>query len=70
MNTNEDFHHTGTKEFVAALGKYMKLIKVCTPDKLNSCFAGKIANNDGTETIDVSTLKTSDALNEACWRTF
>ncbi len=54
MNVNDELTgYTQTKDFVTALQKYMKIIKVCEADKLTSCFPDKINVSDG-EPIDVA----------------
>jgi prepilin-type N-terminal cleavage/methylation domain-containing protein len=70
MNVSEEFNgHKSTESFVSALGKYMKLVRTCSNSSLTSCFPEKITNGDGTETVNVSTLKSSSTLNEANWGT-
>ncbi len=69
MNVADDFYHNSTESFVAALQKYLKIIKVCLPDALEGCFSNEIANHDNSQTVQMKDLSTSYALNRDDWGT-
>jgi type II secretory pathway pseudopilin PulG len=50
--------YSTTEAFVAELGNFMKINKVCEDD-LSDCFATEISNAEGTRQIAVNTLKTA-----------
>ena len=68
MNTQQTLSGLGTTEnFVAELGRHLKLIKVCDNNNLQGCFTDKVMWND-TE-VDMTKVKTSENFDKADWNT-
>ena len=68
MNIQQNLMGLGTTEnFVAELGKHLKLTKVCDNNNLQGCFTDSVTWND-TE-VDMSKVKTSKNFDKADWNT-
>ena len=68
MNTQQVLSgYTNTKEFVAALGAYFKITKVCDNNDILSCFPDKVFW--GGEEVDMSEIKSAENFGQDDWGT-
>ena len=64
MNSDSDLAgHNTTTEFVNALSKKIKIVKICPSEKLKECFAEQFSTN--TDTYKVEELKQAKNLNQS-----
>jgi prepilin-type N-terminal cleavage/methylation domain-containing protein len=69
MNVDEKLTgYSSTEAFVTELEKYMKIARVCTTNP-SECFAVKITNGEGTETLETNQLKTASAFGRQDYNT-
>jgi len=63
MNANGSLSgYNSTEDFVAELGKHIKISKTCSKDKLSDCFVSEIANT-GDKPVETSKLQSAKNLN-------
>ena len=64
--------YTTTEDFVMELGKHLKIVNMCTNDKLLNCFADTVYYGGGTATpkkVDMSVIKISKNFGQPDWKT-
>ena len=69
MNTQGQLlNYSSTEDFINnGLSKYMKIIKKCSKDELDKCFASSL--DYGTEVLDVNSLTAADNFGKDDWTT-
>ncbi len=69
MNTQGQLlNYSSTEDFINnGLSKYMKIIKKCSKDELDKCFASSL--DYGTEVLDVDSLTAADNFGKDDWTT-
>ena len=70
MNTQQVLAgYSNTADFVAALGKYFKITKVCANNDIMSCFEDKVTWGVDNEEIDMSKIKKAKHFGQDDWDT-
>lgn len=68
VTLNEMSDYSSTEDFVLnGLSKYMKIIRTCSLDNLDKCFADKLEY--GTEELELSDLTSADSFDKDEWLT-